>query len=61
MRRRVVFYGAGDEPWRRRSRAICRKAPAYRRDKAVVSAFTYLAPPATDDKSDLIDAGRADA
>ena len=51
----VLFYGAGDEAWKRTVENDLRKAPAYRHDKPPMIRFTYLAPPSTEDKADLID------
>jgi len=51
----VLFYGAGDEAWKRTVENDLRKAPAYRHDKPSMIRFTYLAPPSTEDKADLID------
>jgi hypothetical protein len=54
----LLFYGAGDEAWRR---AICnelKKMAAYRQGKPLPAVFTYLAEPSTSDKEDLIDMKR---
>jgi len=51
----IVFYGAGDEAWKRSVDAELRKAGGYRTSKAALAPYTYLAEPATDDKTDLID------
>jgi len=51
----IVFYGAGDEAWKRSVDAELRKAAGYRASKPTLAPYTYLAEPATDDKTDLID------
>lgn len=56
----VLFYGAGDEAWKRTVENDLRKALAYRQDKAPMIRFTYLAPPATEDKADLVDVEEPD-
>ena len=56
----VLFYGAGDEAWKRTVENDLRKAPAYRQDKPPMIRFTYLAQPATEDKADLIDVQQPD-
>jgi hypothetical protein len=56
----VVFYGTGDEAWRRTVENDLRKSLAYRQDKPALIRFTYLAPPATEDKTDLIDVEEPD-
>ena len=47
----VVFYGAGDESWKRSVDAELRKAAGYRSRKTPLTTFTYLSEPATDDKN----------
>ena len=56
----VLFYGAGDEAWKRTVENDLRKALAYRQDKAPMIRFTYLAAPATEDKAELIDVQEPD-
>ena len=51
----VLYYGAGDEAWRKTVENDIRKAHAYRKDKPPFVRFIYIAPPATDDKSELIE------
>ena len=51
----VVFYGAGDEGWKRSVDAELRKAAGYRSSKAPLAPYTYLAEPATNDKTELVD------
>jgi hypothetical protein len=56
----VLFYGAGDEAWKRTVENDLRKALAYRQGKTPMIRLTYLAPPATEDKADLIDVQEPD-
>ncbi|HZM11350.1 MAG TPA: hypothetical protein VFC15_14175 [Candidatus Limnocylindrales bacterium] len=51
----VIFYGAGDESWKRSVDAEIRKVAGYRTSKTPLAPFTYLAEPATDDKTDLVE------
>jgi len=51
----VVFYGAGDDAWKRSVDAEIRKSPGYRSGKPPLAPFTYLADPSTGDKTDLVD------
>ena len=51
----IVFYGAGDEAWKRSVDSEIRKSPGYRTSKPPLQPFTYLAEPSTPDKSDLVD------
>ena len=51
----VVFYGAGDEAWRRTVENDQMKMKAYRDDKPMLASFLYLASPSTDDKLELIE------
>jgi hypothetical protein len=50
----LVFYGAGDEAWKRSVDAELRKAPSYRAGKPWTASYTYLSEPATEDKKELI-------
>jgi hypothetical protein len=50
----IVFYGAGDESWKRTVDSDLRKMKGYRGEKPLVAACTYVAEPATGDKTDLI-------
>ncbi len=50
----VLFYGAGDEAWKRANRSELKKMTAYRGD-LLPPVATYLAEPRTDDKQDMID------
>ncbi len=51
----IVFYGAGDEGWKRSVDSDLRKLPAYRGTKLLLANYTYLAEPTTPDKTDLIE------
>ncbi|HVP49698.1 MAG TPA: hypothetical protein VMT56_00600 [Candidatus Bathyarchaeia archaeon] len=51
----IVFYGNGDEAWKRSVDAEVRKSAGYRQGKGSLAPFTYLAEPPTADKSDLVD------
>ena len=50
----ILFYGTGDEAWKRANRNELKKMAAYRGDR-LPPAATYLAEPRTDDKQDMID------
>lgn len=51
----ILFYGAGDEGWKRTLDNELKKMPCYRGDKPLLASGTYLAEPKTADKDDLID------
>jgi len=51
----IVFYGAGEEAWKRSVDAEIRKSSGYRAGKPPLAAFTCLAEPSTADKTDLVD------
>jgi hypothetical protein len=53
----LLFYGAGDEAWKRAMDNELRKMSAYRDGRHLRASFTYLAEPSTDDKEDLIAMG----
>jgi len=53
----LLFYGAGDEAWKRAMDNELRKLSAYRDGRPLRASFTYLAEPSTDDKEDLIGMG----
>ncbi len=53
----LVFYGAGDEAWKRTTEVDLQKIKSCRRGKPLLNVFTYLAPPLTDHKQDCIDMG----
>ena len=50
-----LFYGAGDEAWKRTIDNELKKMAGYRGGKPLPTRFTYLAEPRTSDKADLID------
>jgi hypothetical protein len=51
----VIFYGAGDEAWKRTVDNELKKLRSYRGENPLVANVTYLATPMTSDKEDLID------
>ena len=51
----MLFYGAGDEAWKRTIDNELKKMAGYRGGKPLPAIYTYLAEPRTDDKTDLID------
>lgn len=53
----MVFYGAGDELWKRTVDADLRKARAARHERRVAEPLTFVATPRTADKNDLLDLG----
>jgi hypothetical protein len=53
----ILFYGAGDEAWKRTIINDVKKMPGYRTGKPSAASYTYLADPKTPDKEDLIDMG----
>ena len=55
----VVFYGAGDEAWKRAVDSDVRKLAAYRDGKPLACACTYVSPPLTDDKRELMELDRS--
>ena len=50
-----LFYGAGDEAWKRTIDNELKKMAGYRGGKPLPAICTYLAEPRTNDKEDLID------
>jgi len=53
----ILFYGAGDEAWKRTLDNELKKMPGHRGGKPLLASFTFLADPRTTDKEDLIDMG----
>jgi hypothetical protein len=53
----LVYYGAGDEAWKRTTETDLQKIKSLRRGKPLLNIFTYLAPPMTGHKQDCIDMG----
>jgi hypothetical protein len=51
----ILFYGAGDEAWKRTIDNDLKKMPGYRGGKPLLASYTYVAEPKTTDKEDLID------
>ncbi|UCE63020.1 MAG: hypothetical protein JSU59_09090, partial [Nitrospirota bacterium] len=51
----MLFYGAGDEAWKRTIDNELKKMPGYRAGKPLLASSTFLAAPKTSDKEDLID------
>lgn len=51
----ILFYGAGDEAWKRTVEGDLKKVKGYRGEKPMLAGYTYLAEPATDDKKELIE------
>ncbi len=51
----ILFYGAGDEAWKRTVENDLIKMKAYREGKPLQAIYVYLAPPITDDKQELIE------
>jgi hypothetical protein len=50
-----LFYGAGDEAWKRTIDNELKKMAGYRSGKPPAAIYTYLSEPRTSDKEDLID------
>jgi hypothetical protein len=55
----ILYYGAGDEAWKRTVENDLRKATAHREQKPSLTPFIFLAPPATEDKDELIELGES--
>jgi hypothetical protein len=51
----ILFYGAGDEAWKRTVDNELKKMPGYRSGRPLLAIYTYLADPKTSDKEDLLD------
>jgi hypothetical protein len=51
----IVFYGAGDEAWKRTIESDLKKMNGFRRGKALLASYTYLAEPCSTDKTELIE------
>jgi hypothetical protein len=51
----ILFYGAGDDAWKRTMDNELKKMPGYRGGKPLLASYTYLADPRTSDKDDLLD------
>ena len=51
----LLYYGAGDEGWKRTIDSELKKLAAYRSGRPLLARYTYLAEPKTSDKEDLIE------
>jgi hypothetical protein len=51
----ILFYGAGDEGWKRSIGNELKKATAYRNAKPLLASYIYLAEPATESKTELVE------
>jgi TIR domain len=51
----ILFYGNGDEAWKRSIGSELKKAGAYRAAKPLLASYIYLAEPATESKKELIE------
>lgn len=51
----LLFYGAGNEAWKRTVDNELKKMSGYRGKKPLLVSYTYLAEPKTSDKEDLIE------
>jgi len=51
----IVFYGEGEETWKRSIDTEIRKLPAYLEGREPPAVYTYLAAPMSCDKEDMID------
>jgi hypothetical protein len=51
----LLFYGVGDEAWKRTLDNELKKLPGYRGGKPLLARVTYLAAPQTPDKEDLLE------
>jgi hypothetical protein len=51
----LLFYGAGEEAWKRTMESDLKKMNGFGREKPLLASYTYLADPATGDKRELIE------
>jgi hypothetical protein len=51
----ILFYGVGDEAWKRTIENDLKKSIRYRAGKPPLLSLTYISSPATDDKRDMIE------
>ena len=51
----IVFYGEGDEAWKRSVDNELKKIKGYRGEKPLLANYTYLAEPVNEDKEELIE------
>ena len=55
----LVFYGKGDEAWKRAIDSDLQKSRGYRTGKGQLIKFTYLSEPTTTEKAEMIELGEA--
>ncbi len=53
----IIFYGKGDESWKRSKTNDLKKINAYKRNKPLLAKYLYLADPSTVDKEEHIELG----
>ena len=51
----IIFYGKGDESWKRSKVNELKKINAYQRTKPLLAQYIYLAEPSTVDKAELVE------
>ena len=51
----LIFYGKGDEGWKNAIDGDLMKSKAYRADKPPFKQLTYLAPPVTEEKREMLE------
>jgi hypothetical protein len=51
----ILFYGSGDEAWKRTVEIDLVRTKAHRDGKPLLASYLYLAPPFNDDKHELIE------
>jgi len=51
----MIFYGEGEEAWKRSVDTELKKLPAYLDGRSMPPVYTYLAAPYTCDKEDMVD------
>jgi hypothetical protein len=56
----MIFYGAGDEAWKRTIDNELKKMPGYRDGKPLLANYTFLAAPTKAQKEELIELGEPD-
>lgn len=56
----LLYYGVGDEAWKRTVDSDLRKMASYERGKPLLAKYTYLAEPITSDKEELIELDEPD-
>lgn len=53
----LLFYGQGDEYWKRSKMSEIKKINSYQREKPLLTTYTYLADPDSIDKIEMIELG----